>query len=306
MKKRKLLFSAAFGLFLFFLVFSAYKSVEGGGGGVHAGIATCKACHQEYYNSYAGSIHAKRAIPGSPANVNQCESCHGPGLAHVAAGGGRVGIVSFDRKTDAKTKSAQCLSCHEESKHLAFWDMGKHKSAGVSCDDCHAVHSRADKNLKAKEPDLCYSCHRNIRAQASRQSRHPIKEGLVSCTDCHDPHGGFGPKMVKADTVNELCYKCHAEKRGPFMFEHAPVEENCLSCHVAHGSNHRKLLVRKTPQLCQSCHNLVGHQSTPFTQFDTWSGPAPSRFMVARDCLNCHTNIHGSNAPHTRGLRFVR
>lgn len=32
------------------------------------GVATCKACHAEHYESYAASIHAKKAIPKSPAN----------------------------------------------------------------------------------------------------------------------------------------------------------------------------------------------------------------------------------------------
>jgi len=53
----------------------------------YAGMDTCRACHKKNYDSYLKSTHAKMAIPGSPANKNSCESCHGPGLAHVQKGG---------------------------------------------------------------------------------------------------------------------------------------------------------------------------------------------------------------------------
>jgi DmsE family decaheme c-type cytochrome len=112
--------------------------------------------------------------------------------------------------------------------------------------------------------------------------------------------------MLRADTVNELCYKCHAEKRGPFRFEHPPVEANCLNCHAVHGSNHNSLLVRKTPQLCQSCHEATFHPSTAYTDADSFGGPAASNKLIARACMNCHTNIHGSNGPDSRGQRFIR
>ena len=115
-------------------------------------------------------------------------------------------------------------------------------------------------------------------------------------------------KMIKADSVNELCFKCHAEKRGPFFWEHPPVEENCLTCHVPHGSNHGKLLTRKPPHLCQSCHDASQHPGNIYTSFETFRGSAASgkNRMFARACLNCHSNIHGSMGPSTRGKHFVR
>ena len=246
--------------------------------------------------SYSKSVHGKKALSGSPANRNECESCHGPGSAHVEKGGGKgTGIFAFTRKDDPKDKAAKCLACHEESRHLAFWDNGRHKSAGVSCPDCHSPHSGNEKMLKAEQPDLCFNCHKDIRMMLTRQSHHPIREGKMKCTDCHNPHGGFGPKMVKADSVNELCYTCHAEKRGPFRFEHPPVAENCLNCHNVHGSNHRSMLVSKPPQLCQDCHGDGGHPGRPYTARRSFKGPDPRAQMYSRACMNCHTNIHGSN-----------
>ncbi len=298
-------------MFLFVFLFAAamQKGAEG-----NVGVDTCKGCHEGYYESYARSVHAKKAIPGSPATRDACESCHGSGDAHVNAGGGKgTGMFTFGKKVDAKEKTAKCLSCHEESKHLALWNMSRHKSAGVSCDNCHSIHAGGDKFLKADRSEVCFQCHKDIKAQTNRQSHHPIREGKIACSDCHDPHGEFGNKMIKADSVNELCYKCHAEKRGPFMWEHPPVEENCLNCHAVHGSNHNRLVVMKVPQLCQQCHDGAYHPGTPWTKFSSFSPPvstpgvtAPAGQLVGRACLNCHNDVHGTNGPSAYGQRFLK
>ncbi|HVO65529.1 MAG TPA: DmsE family decaheme c-type cytochrome [Syntrophales bacterium] len=275
----------------------------------YVGVDTCKACHSNRYESYLKSNHAKKAIPGSPANKNACESCHGPGAAHVQKGGGRgTGMFAFARQADPYEKASRCLSCHQDFRAMSFWNMSRHKVNGISCDRCHSSHSGMKNNLKAQEPTLCIGCHLSIRAQLSKQSHHPLKEGLMKCTQCHNQHGEFESKMIKADSVNELCFKCHAEKRGPFLWEHPPVEENCLTCHVPHGSNHAKLLNSKPPLLCESCHNSIGHPGSIYTSFETFQGTATSskNRMFARACLNCHSNIHGSMGPSTRGKHFVR
>lgn len=291
---------------------SALSQRDTAGKAGYVGSETCRGCHEAYYESYARSVHGKKAVPGTPASSFGCESCHGPGAEHVQKGGGRgTGIFTFERGVAAEKKSAQCLSCHEDSRHLAFWNLSEHQSSGVSCDQCHSSHFGGDENLRGPEPDLCFDCHRSINFQTNKQSHHPIREGKVMCTSCHDTHGTMNPKMIKADTVNELCYKCHAEMRGPFMWEHPPVEENCLTCHTPHGSNHNRLLDKKLPQLCQSCHEWSGHPATAYTQADAFIKPPGvtvpiSNKLVGRSCLNCHTNIHGSNGPGTHGLRFVR
>lgn len=304
MKKILFLLSVLSALFLFTHVPSV--STDTG----YAGAESCKGCHETYYDSYLQTPHAKKAIAGSPAAQFGCESCHGSGSEHVSKGGGKgVAIFSFDKEIDAKERSAKCLTCHEDAQHLIFWNMSKHKSNGIACTDCHSLHAGIGKSLKLGQPDLCFDCHKDIRMQTNKQSHHPVREGKIKCTDCHDTHGTFGAKMLRADTVNELCYMCHAEKRGPFRFEHPPVEANCLNCHAVHGSNHNSLLVRKTPQLCQSCHEGISfsfHSSSPFTRADSFASNQPSNKMIARACLNCHTNIHGSNGPSENGQRFIR
>ncbi|MCX5863467.1 MAG: DmsE family decaheme c-type cytochrome [Deltaproteobacteria bacterium] len=281
-----------------------------------SGAESCKDCHADQVASFMKSRHAKGAVTG-PNGTGVCLTCHGPNLtAHVAAGGGKgTGAFTFDKKADAEARAEKCLTCHGDSKHLALWESSKHRSSGLSCDSCHSGHSSLAKNLKMPQVELCFSCHKDVKAEAGRQSHHPIKEGKVSCSDCHDPHGSFNAKNLKADSVNELCYKCHAEKRGPFMNEHPPVAQDCLICHTSHGSNHNKLLNERTPSLCQTCHvGTSGHYGTPFTLARGFTPNTPTTVgtnyssgrAVARSCLNCHAAIHGSNGPGVYGQRFAK
>lgn len=276
----------------------------------YAGSEICASCHAGIYNAFLKSVHGKKVIPDSPANKQECESCHGPGSDHVFKPGRGKEIFAFNRTATEKDRSSKCLSCHEESKSLAFWDMSRHRSAGVPCDDCHSIHYATEKYLKTAEPALCFGCHKDIRSLSNKRSHHPVIEGLIKCSSCHDPMGGFGMKMIKADSTNELCYTCHSEKRGPFMWEHPPVDENCLNCHDAHGSSHSGLLSTKVPTLCQSCHDVLDH-NVPLTSFHAFGGSAASdknRFF-GRSCLNCHSNIHGGDGPVnpiSQGNRFVR
>lgn len=296
------------GIYLLCLFLGALPAGAGFGQGA-AGAEACRGCHEDRYGTYIQSVHGKKGVPGSPAQGEGCESCHGPGATHMDKGGGKGGLLSFeDPQIGAEAKSAPCLSCHGENKGLAFWELGRHKRGKVSCQVCHLAHQTGRRNLKEAEPDLCHRCHLNVRAQQNKQSHHPLREGRMKCTDCHDPHGGFGLSLIRGNWVNELCYRCHAEKRGPFMWSHPPVDENCLVCHTPHGSNHSKLLTSKAPQLCQSCHDWTRHPGAIYTRFETFQGPAAAgkNRMFARSCLNCHSNIHGSNGPSIRGKTFVR
>lgn len=271
------------------------------------GDVQCAECHEQSVASYSTSYHAKAWM-----GANGCQSCHGSADQHLS-NQSKTTIISFskDGGRTADEMSTQCLTCHSGSTHVALWESSKHKSSGLSCNTCHSGHSNLPKNLNAPQTELCFSCHKDVRAESNRQSHHPIKEGKISCTDCHDPHGSFGNNNLKADSVNELCNSCHAEKRGPYMYEHPPVEENCLTCHSAHGSNHNKLLVQKVPNICQECHDWTRHPGTPYTQANSFNANIPSNYPagrggVARSCSNCHTSIHGSNGPDSLGLRFVK
>ncbi len=157
--------------------------------------------------------------------------------------------------SDDKVRAGQCLTCHKGTART-HWDGSQHQNNQVACNDCHQVHAPADRVLARKtQTQVCFACHKEQRADSLKISTHPIQEGKVVCSDCHNPHGSAGPSLVKKNTITETCYTCHADKRGPFLFEHQPVVENCANCHTPHGSNLSPMLISRSPFLCQSCHD---------------------------------------------------
>ena len=290
------------------------------------GPQVCKRCHEDQVQSFGDTIHGKKGHPDSPASAAACGTCHGDGTQHVKERGGTGNIQNPASKTlPAAEKDKVCLNCHAASRHLAFWDSGKHRKNDVSCTNCHSAHGGQPTLLKLTNPqiaplvnttrvpqqEVCFNCHRDIRSLVMRPSHHPIVEGKVKCTSCHNPHGALSPAMVVSESIKELCTTCHADKRGPFIFEHAPVEESCLNCHNPHGSRSVKLLNEKVPNLCQDCHDAAQHPGTMYDADATFRAPVgptsgPNTRFLARSCLNCHVEIHGSNSPAARGRRLVR
>jgi DmsE family decaheme c-type cytochrome len=258
---------------------------------------TCKVCHAPHFETYLASRHGTRTDARAPASQGGCLSCHGDGaLEHAAKGGGRGvgGVLGFnDRKVSADAKSKVCLTCHQAGKRT-HWTTSVHASRDVSCTSCHQVHTAHDRTRdKVTQAETCFQCHKEQRVQVNRPSRHPVREGLVACSDCHNPHGTAGPQMMVRDNVNDTCYACHMEKRGPFVRTHQPVQENCAICHNPHGTTTPSLLKARAPFLCQSCHEPTSHRGNVASLAGTSTGAN----TLARGCLNCHTNIHGTNNP---------
>ena len=270
----------------------------------YVGSEVCMGCHFEQAETFSKTLMGRIFInnPRSPREELGCEGCHGPGSLHVEEGGGRGvgGIVGFGKDSEypVDARNAICLSCHESGMRT-HWQGSMHQSRNLACTNCHLVKKKlSPKNqfVKATETETCFQCHKLKRAQMQRSSHMPLREGKMTCSDCHNPHGTFTEKLLKAASVNETCYTCHAEKRGPLLWEHAPVRENCTNCHRPHGSNHKSLLKMRPVRLCQQCHASTGHPSS-------LQSPA-SRFAFSRACLNCHSQIHGSN--HPAGARLQR
>jgi DmsE family decaheme c-type cytochrome len=132
----------------------------------------------------------------------------------------------------------------------------------------------------------------------------PVREGKMVCASCHNVHGSSNVKLLKAGTtIDESCTSCHTEKRGPFLWEHAPVAESCTTCHDPHGSNNERMLVAKPPFLCQRCHVTSRHPPTVYDGFVLQNSQNANK-LSARSCVVCHQLIHGSNAPS--GKAFLR
>jgi DmsE family decaheme c-type cytochrome len=174
----------------------------------------------------------------------------------------------------------------------------------VGCLSCHSIHhaKSTEKLLVGRSENLtCLSCHVEQRKAMTQRSTHLFRDELVrstmQCSGCHNAHGSPTERMLRENSLNDTCLRCHTEKRGPFLWEHAPVRENCLTCHTPHGSNHAKLQRVAVPYLCQQCHANTRHPGTLYDARNTPEGTSPSNRLVERGCVNCHSAVHGSNHP---------
>lgn len=279
----------------------------------YVGEAVCRSCHVQEARHWDDTVHAdvfRRAAAGDPG-AHACETCHGPGSLHVASGGDPTRIRAFtrDSATPVEDQNAVCLGCHAGGTRI-HWLGSVHETQGLACSDCHNPMTRTSASALLRRPtvaETCFTCHPAQRLEFRKRSHMPLLEGRITCTDCHQPHGSITDPLLRADTVNELCTGCHAEKRGPYLWEHAPVTESCLNCHRPHGSNHDSLLEAPVPFLCQECHaqpGLLNHPGALQTRANLPLGPRPDERISNRGCLNCHAQIHGSN--HPSGARFHR
>ncbi|MDT3737054.1 MAG: DmsE family decaheme c-type cytochrome [Denitratisoma sp.] len=277
------------------------------------GDAKCTRCHDETEAYPVLSIGKTKHGVKADGRTPTCTSCHGESKAHEENPQGLKDRPKVDRNfkkgttTPVEVQNEACMSCHQGGKRM-HWAGSQHASGDVACTSCHQMHTQHDKvRDKKTQGEVCYTCHKEQRAQSFRASHHPIKEGKVGCADCHNPHGSTGPKLLQKNTVVETCYTCHAEKRGPFLWEHPPASDNCLNCHTPHGSNHNSLLKTKPPYLCQQCHDFTHHPSTAYSGRGlpiSEGGVAPAQQQLLRACLNCHTQVHGTN--HPSGARYTR
>jgi DmsE family decaheme c-type cytochrome len=271
------------------------------------GADTCLGCHSD--TGVTGIFRTKHARPDDPHGPFghgglQCEACHGPGGAHVKAGGGPLaGMIDFGKNAAAPAakQNSQCLGCHETNA-AHDWASSAHAASNVACASCHTLHTvKEPMHTASTQVEVCTTCHQAQRADLVKPSHHPLREGTMACTSCHSPHGSSAPAQLVKNTVTETCTSCHAEFRGPFLWEHQPVAENCGNCHDPHGSAQPTLLKIRTPFLCQTCHEGAGHPSITNTP-QGLPGQNPSAFLLAGGCVSCHSQVHGSNHPSGRNL----
>jgi DmsE family decaheme c-type cytochrome len=271
--------------------------------------AYCVKCHKTQVEGISRTPHGNTLDERTPFAQEQCESCHGDSSRHLefstvdkAELGGMVTFKKNDGN-DPKAKDNNCLQCHQGGNRI-HWQGGAHDSNDVTCSDCHKVHTRDHTLVKGTQAQACFNCHKDVNMDFLRPSAHPANE-KINCSDCHEPHGSAGPKSLKRLETNQVCYDCHAEKRGPYLWEHAPASEDCVSCHRPHGSNHTALLKTRPPFLCQQCHiNESGTQHVRRVMEYPASGGDRARFIVGSSCMNCHPKIHGSN--HPSGVSLTR
>lgn len=279
----------------------------------YVGSEVCKTCHADVWLNFYKNPHYKSIASGkeTPERTG-CEGCHGPAGNHVAARGGKATIGAFSNFTPDETLTT-CLSCHSKDVSRASIRNSAHTKADVVCSSCHSIHKPATpKFLLAKQQtELCYTCHASQRAQFEMPSKHRVNEGAVQCSDCHNPHGsalsagsttqhmgGSSAALQPAFNNEQPCLKCHVDKRGPFVFEHAAVKvEGCEGCHVPHGSTNAKLLTRPVVfTLCLECHNGAGTFGRSNLSVFRTSPAHNLQDPKYQRCTLCHIKVHGSNS----------
>ena len=275
------------------------------------GADSCLACHDD--QASLAIFRSRHAVPddaNSPFGHGQlqCESCHGAGGDHagrVRRGQERPPIPAFGGNSllPINEQNANCINCHTADTGFA-WHASDHDANSVSCSGCHSSHSEDDPVLSpAAEINVCFDCHQQQRTQSMKPYAHPVRQGEMNCSSCHSAHGETTDLLLVRQTLNDTCYDCHAEIRGPFLWEHAPVAEDCTNCHDPHGSIQPGMLSMRAPLLCQACHSDDGHPSLPQDERGLAAG-VPSQYMLGQSCLNCHSEVHGSN--HPSGSKLMR
>jgi DmsE family decaheme c-type cytochrome len=266
----------------------------------YVGADTCLTCHEDKKDKLW--LHGRAENPRTPMSGQGCESCHGPGKAHIEAGGDAA-LIRNPQKLQPREGTAICTTCHNRGEHR-FWDDSMHDQRQLTCTTCHSVHSPESLDgqlVKENQLQVCAKCHRDKVAKLDRSGHMPVREGKLQCSSCHNMHGSQNVRLLRAGySVVEACTSCHPEKRGPFLWEHPPVRENCTTCHDPHGSANERLLVAKQPFLCQRCHTHARH---PATIYDAAVFKSSNR-VYGRGCVNCHSAIHGS--VHPAGMAFQR
>jgi DmsE family decaheme c-type cytochrome len=244
------------------------------------GAESCYACHASF-----GDHHVATAYHAD------CETCHGAGQLHEYTA----------RAEDVRYPSnADCAACHETGRRtLQDWPHSAHARGGVLCTDCHDTHNQEPRHVRVPAAldrellsdatpttQMCSGCHPAVTARLGLPSHHPVREGMIGCTDCHRPHEG---RKQTLGARTQLCTGCHQEVAGPWIYEHAPVTEDCGYCHVPHGASADGLLAVEQPGGCISCHSLA----TTAAAHDPWA--------FTTRCTDCHSSVHGSYAdPHLR------
>lgn len=279
----------------------------------YVGTEACLVCHEDMGKAFLKTRHGSLEKNASRGWKDQsCESCHGPGQKHGEAAEAK--FILNHAKAKPREADASCMTCHKNQVTHAGRIENSHSSGQVACANCHPVHhapvareASAARLLQpmtkaANQNEQCATCHNDVWAQFLRPHTHGLATGAMGCVDCHNPHGTLraaGLNGTARTRNNEPgCFNCHADKRGPFAFEHAPMRlEGCGSCHEPHGSANPRMLNRaEVLNLCLECHS---NQPAPSNRTGVLGSVATAshdlRLPLYRNCTSCHTKIHGSH-----------
>lgn len=265
----------------------------------------CIECHEAFFG-IADSKHFVQGDKRTPRGMGEeCTACHGDTSQHnrTPRKKGLVPVV-FGKKAEAGPQNEKCLACHQTGTRI-HWQGSAHDRSKTACASCHKMHAAKDPVMvEETQAGVCFECHKDRRADMLKASAHPLKTGFFACSSCHQSHGSTTRALMQKNTVNDTCYQCHADKRGPFLWEHRPAVDDCTNCHNPHGTNNVPMLKVRMPYLCQNCHQDANHSNVALSGSALTPGSANSRYVLGRQCANCHHKVHGTN--HPSGARLQR
>ena len=176
----------------------------------------CMECHDENSEypviSILATPHAVKADERTPlAQQHACQTCHGSAAAHLQDST-TPPPVAFGPEHPSGPQNESCLGCHQGGSRIN-WPGSVHASSDVACSSCHTIHALEDPvTVKNRRPDtpvmrtgqtaVCLQCHTEKRAELHKTSSHPIRDGLMDCSDCHSPHGSVGPTGLVKPTLS--------------------------------------------------------------------------------------------------------
>ncbi len=279
------------------------------------GTETCLECHDGMAETFSHTVHGTLRPYQYPGLAEGCESCHGAGAKHAES---EDPADIFNPTAEMGNDGvANCLVCHKTG-HAIDWETSTHAESDVACLSCHTLHQSGIRRAllaEKTEEDVCFTCHMDIKSKFQMPSHHPLKEGFMTCTSCHEVHGGQFQNIATGESTRDACLTCHTEHAGPYIFEHSPVEEDCAICHDVHGSVANNLLKQNEPFICLQCHQphfhsilagATGDYSTPpgvsatDPNYDGLTGHSEydsmKRVMLTK-CTQCHQSIHGTDLP---------
>lgn len=165
----------------------------------------CASCHKRMLN--------KSYVHG-PAGVFGCIDCHDPAS--------QPNKYRVAEKNDAQL----CNSCHQEQLQAFKSNKFIHGPIEVGmCLICHDPHA-SEYRSQVVEPinELCLACHSKVKgtphvtrgvggkAHPLSGAADPSRPGVeLSCTSCHNPHGGMSKGMFQWQLTSRfaLCQVCH-------------------------------------------------------------------------------------------------
>jgi predicted CXXCH cytochrome family protein len=238
----------------------------------------CAGCHLTGWERYQDTTTGQflvRAVndPGGDMNIDDdpeldeinvgCESCHGPGSEHVA-NRGRSRFIVNPRYLSAERSSVICGRCHDRRQGYggptngytqAISETGEMARPGISRHELMTKYTdpvkkgptmrgpgREDNiwpdDVHSNKPHQQYSDF--LKSRMYRNDRL-----LVTCSDCHDLHGGPYPRFLlhdPDDSSSPLCQRCHAVDLLTHMdtklnAKMKGLQTRCIDCHMPGTAN---------------------------------------------------------------------